>query len=112
VPLSWVPPGAAGFCGITVASGIFMAKQRQLTQQTKGKPWTVKTVHPSRLRGRWGECRFDTREIILTTDAEKKGVDRQVFLHELIHKVCPWMDEDAVDHLATEQDDALDVMGM
>jgi hypothetical protein len=85
---------------------------KRLPSETKGKSWTVRRVPPSRLPGRWGECRFDSREIVIASDAEKKGLDRQVFFHEMIHKVCPWMDEDAVDHLATELDDGAEVLGL
>ena len=60
----------------------------------------------------WGQCRYDTREILLAKATERHGIDRQVFLHEMIHKICPWMDEDAVDDMATELDDALDVVGL
>ena len=84
-------------------------RKKKLPQHTKGKSWTLKIVHPRQLPHRWGECRFDTRELVLTTDTEKHGIARQTFLHEMLHKLMPWMDEDAVDNLATQLDESLDV---
>ena len=84
----------------------------QLPQRTKGKPWRLKIQ--SRVRvGKdncWGYCDHTAREIVLSRATEKHGVDRQVFIHELLHKIMPWLDEAAVDHAATELDDALELM--
>ena len=75
------------------------------------KAWTVR-VAKKRLKDCWGFCDFANREIVLCPSTESAGVKRQTLFHELIHKVCPWMEEEAVDHLATELDDGADAMGL
>ena len=77
--------------------------------QTKGKPWSLRIVRS--LRGAWGKCDYDKREIVLTRESQRSGVDREVFIHEMIHKICPWLDEEAVEFMAMEIDDALDIAG-
>lgn len=84
-----------------------MQKTKRLPEQVKGKPpWKLRIV--PRLRGSWGWCDYANQEVVMTKAAEKHGVARRVFMHEVIHKVCPWMDEDAVDHLSTHLDDAME----
>ena len=84
-----------------------------MTKRTKGtkKSWTVR-VAAKALKGCWGYCDYRNYEIVLCPTTERAGVKRQVLFHELIHKVCPWLEEDAVDHLATELDDGADALGL
>jgi hypothetical protein len=80
---------------------------KRIPEQTKGvPPW--KLVIKPRLRKVWGYCDYANREVVMARSTEKHGVARRVFMHEVIHKVCPWMDEDAVDHLSTHLDDAME----
>jgi hypothetical protein len=91
------------------------SRAKRLPQQTKGKPPWVVRVQPNLRIGKvrcWGFCDYANREILICSSCERSGVDRDTFLHEMIHKICPWMAESAVDSLATELDDALDVMGL
>lgn len=88
---------------------------KKLHQRIKGKaPWSVVVKPRVRFAGSecWGLCDFVHRQITLSKATEKAGIDRYVFLHEMIHKICPWMDEDAVVEMATELDEALDVVGL
>jgi hypothetical protein len=91
-----------------------MTTKRMPQRELKKPAWTVRIVRRLRVAGDecWGRCDWWKREIILTRATERAGIDRQVFLHEMIHKICPWMDEDAVDDMATELDDSLDVVGL
>jgi len=82
--------------------------KKRLPQQTKSeKPWTLQ-VSKRKLKS-WGYCSYNRRAIVLSKDVAREGVDRQVFFHELFHKMFPWMSEEAVDHAATDADDALDI---
>lgn len=103
-----------GVCSFATPPASYTMTVKRLPKRAKGKPWVVRTQQRVRVDGVdcWGYCDWHDREIVLAQGAEKAGVDRQVFLHEMIHKICPWMDEDAVDGMATELDDAMDVMGM
>jgi hypothetical protein len=84
----------------------------KLPQLTTGKHWTLKVVPRIRNGGSecWGLCVPLTREILITKSTEKHGVARVTFLHEFYHRKMWWMDEDAVENLAVESDEALDVM--
>jgi hypothetical protein len=84
----------------------------KLPQLTKGKPWTLKVVPRLRCSGAecWGVCDPVKREISITRATEKHGVARVTYLHEHIHKLLWWMDEEAVEQLAHEIDEGLDVM--
>lgn len=87
---------------------------KRLPKRSKGKLWVVRWQRRVRANGSdcWGYCDYATRAIVLAKACERHGIDRQVFLHEMIHKICPWMDELAVDDMATELDDSLDVVGL
>jgi hypothetical protein len=84
----------------------------KLPQLTKGKHWTLKVV--PRIRHGGGECWCLCvpigREILITKSTERSGISRVTFLHEMIHKICWWMDESAVEQMAQELDESLDVM--
>lgn len=78
-----------------------------------GKPWTLRVVDkPIRYEGRecWGLCNTVRREIRVSKLAQKDGVAREVVLHELLHRYMPWMDEDAVEHMAHDIDAVLDAV--
>lgn len=65
----------------------------------------------ARVRGKeaWGYCDYGKKEVVITKTTMQHGISRQVFLHEIFHKLLPWMAEDAIDHLATETDDSLEM---
>ena len=111
--LGWLPGSVACRPALFRPYPAFFAMARRL-QREKRNPWTVRIVPRLRVFGEecWGRCDWPKHEIVLTRAANRHGVDRQVFLHEMVHKICPWMDEDAVDDMASQLDDALDVMGM
>lgn len=71
------------------------------------KHWTVRF---SRRLKHWGTCNWSKREIVLNTEARREGIARQVLLHEMLHRLFPWMEEGCVDTAATELDDALDAL--
>ena len=75
-----------------------------------GKRWRVRTSTKP-LRNAWGFCDYDNREIVLCKSAAENGVDREVLIHELLHKIMPFLDEDCVKLAAIELDDALDACG-
>ena len=57
----------------------------------------------------WGKCRWEKREVVIWADVKNHGVARDTLIHELLHRYMPWMDEEAVDLLASELDDVLDM---
>ena len=87
--------------------------RKRLPAREKGhRSWTLRIVPRVRVKGEehWGYCDHTAREIVLAKNTSKHGVDREIFMHEMIHKVCHWMDEEAVAYLAKELDDGLDLM--
>ena len=74
-----------------------------------GKQWRVRIAR--KLRNAWGHCDYDKREIVLTRESQKKGVDREVLIHELLHKAMPFLTEECVALVAVEIDDALEACG-
>ncbi len=75
-----------------------------------GKEWTVR-VSRRPLKDDWGYVHWEKREIVLSKDAEKRGLDRDTLIHELTHKAMPFLSEQCVDVFATELDDALEACG-
>lgn len=58
----------------------------------------------------WGQCIYDDKLIRLCPTTERHGVHREVFIHEVLHAIMPFLDEDCVKSAAIELDDALDAM--
>jgi hypothetical protein len=87
-----------------------MAKLR-LPQLCTGKAWTLKVMPRVRHDGKecWGTCDPILREIRIAKATERHGVARVTILHEVGHKFMWWMDEEAIEHLATDFDDVLEV---
>lgn len=79
----------------------------------KGKAWTLRVVRQyPRLDGKdlWGYCNTLKREIVVCKKVQKDGVAREVVMHEALHAFLPWLDEAAVDQLAKNLDEVLDVV--
>ncbi len=74
-----------------------------------GKQWTVRVIRKSSKS--WGWCDYDKREVVLTKESQTVGIDREVLIHELLHKAMPFLTEECVDLVAIELDDALEVCG-
>jgi hypothetical protein len=84
----------------------------KLPQLTKGKHWTLKVVPRIRNGGGecWGLCDPINREISIAKSTERHGIARVTLLHEMLHRLCWWMSEEAVEQMAQELDESLDVM--
>lgn len=78
---------------------------------SRRKTWTLVFKNRVRVAGEecWGYCDYEKREIVISRSAAKFGLDREVLLHEVAHKICPWMAEDAVEFLAYELTESLSV---
>jgi hypothetical protein len=74
-----------------------------------GKRWSVRVA--KRLSNSWGHCDYNKHEIVLSQESQEHGIDREILIHELTHKLLPWMDEQCVTHFAIELDDALEACG-
>jgi hypothetical protein len=76
----------------------------------RGKPWTLRVVKRAMLDGEevWGLCDYPKREIVLSQETRLHGVSREILLHEFLHKIMPWLTEEAVEHTAAELDAILD----
>jgi hypothetical protein len=87
-----------------------VAKLR-LPQLCKGKAWTIRKVPRVRHQGVecWGTCDFAKREVLISESAERHGVDLVTILHEVLHKECPFLSEEAVEHLAQLLADVIEV---
>ena len=57
---------------------------------------------------KWGICNYTDREIVISRETKQYGVAREILLHEVIHKCCPFLAEETVVHLARELDLVLD----
>lgn len=78
---------------------------------TSKKQWTLRVVRKNPIldgEEKWGVCDCGKREIVISKEVQKEGVAREVFLHEMLHRLMWFLSEDAVDHLAKELDHALD----
>jgi hypothetical protein len=76
---------------------------------TYGQPWKFRVV--PRLKNSWGYCDYDKREVVMCRTAQKEGIDREILIHEVLHKIMPFLDEDCVVAAAVELDEALEACG-
>jgi len=74
-----------------------------------GRRWKVRISRY--LRGAWGYCNYDKREIVICKTTQASGIEREILIHELLHKIMPFLDEECVRVAATEIDDALEACG-
>lgn len=58
----------------------------------------------------WGHADYDLREIVLSPESKDHPIERDLVIHEVIHKLCPFLAEDCVEEMATEIDDVLDLL--
>lgn len=77
-----------------------------LPNTDSGEPWTLSVV--PRLKKSWGYCDVKQRRIVITKAAQREGISREILLHEAIHKLMWFLDEEAVDYMAKELDATLD----
>lgn len=80
-----------------------------------GKSWKIrrsrKPLKDDEGHPVWGYADFINKEIVLDKDTGKtQHNEREIVLHEAIHKYCPFLDEEFVAAMAVELDDILDVM--
>jgi hypothetical protein len=73
------------------------------------QPWKVRFGKP--MRGHWGHIEYDKREIVIHPKCEEKGIDREVLLHEVLHALFPWLDEEVVVDAGICIDDVLEACG-
>jgi hypothetical protein len=87
-----------------------VAKLR-LPQLCTGKPWTLREVRRVRHGGVecWGTCDPIAREIRIAESAARHGVARVTILHELGHRLQWYLSEDAIEYLAQQNDEVLEV---
>ena len=65
-----------------------------------GKRWKLRDVK-SLPKGWLGECRYDTREVMMPLEGDTES-EMNVIVHETIHASAPYLEEDAVEALATD----------
>lgn len=78
-----------------------------------GRPWKIRRARKPIYVGSnevWGYTCWSDKEIVLSPKTKGHPIERDVLLHECIHKYCPFLSEDFVNAFATELDDILDVM--
>jgi hypothetical protein len=83
-----------------------------------GKPWRIRRCRkPITMEGDkpgeyivWGFCDFEKREVVLGPESKNHPVERETVLHEVAHKLMPFLEEDCILELAREQDDILDLL--
>jgi hypothetical protein len=66
------------------------------------------TGRHGRLSDKWGHTDYDRHEIVIDPRCRAAGLEREIVIHEMLHKLFPWMDEGPVAVAAKEIDDALD----
>lgn len=59
------------------------------------------------LSHKWGYCDYVKKEIVIGPDTVAEGCEREVIIHEMLHKLFPWMREFMVTAAALEIDYAL-----
>ena len=74
-----------------------------------GQRWHVRIAR--KLRNSWGHCDYDKREIVLSKESQEKGIDREVLIHEVLHKVMPFLTEECIDLAAVEVNESLEACG-
>lgn len=86
--------------------------QHVLPKDDIGKPWRLRvTNRPIVIDGEdcWGECNYRRREVVVSSKCDNHGLARDTLLHEMIHKIMPFLSEEAVEHLASSLDFVLDL---
>lgn len=84
----------------------------QLPKSGKGKPWTLRIVRNNPIVGDYecfGYCCAEDKEIVVSKQTQIEGVAREVLIHEMLHRLLPFMNEDAIDYLARSLDEVLDI---
>ena len=74
-----------------------------------GRLWKVRVARV--LRNCWGYCDYAKHEIVICKTTQREGIDREVLIHEVLHKLMPFLDEECVEAAAIELDDALEACG-
>lgn len=80
---------------------------KQTTVQLGGAPWTVKY---GKIGGCWGITIFDDKVIKIDPATKRKGNHREIVIHEFLHALMPYLDEEIVAAAGKELDDALDAL--
>lgn len=62
------------------------------------------------LANKWGECDYTNKEIVISKDTLSEGNVREIIIHEMLHKLYPFLDEEWVASGAAEIDFALERM--
>ncbi len=81
--------------------------KRRRSVSTARDGWTGR-FSSQPLANDWGVCDFTKKEIVISTATLKEGNVREIIMHEMLHKLFPWLDEEYVLHGAKELDYALD----
>jgi hypothetical protein len=63
-----------------------------------------------RVRGCWGITCFGTKEIRLDPSCKPARKEREIALHEGIHAIAPYLDEEIVKNMAIELDAMLEAL--
>jgi hypothetical protein len=83
--------------------------RRSKTVHINNKRWGVR-IAARPLKGEWGHCDYPKREIVLCPTTDRIGNLREIVLHEVLHGIMPFLDEECVHDAAIEIDDVLDAL--
>ena len=85
---------------------------RKKTVELAGDAWTVYAGKRDNAAKDYGHCVVDDRVIVIFNRSYREGSERETLLHECLHALFPWMEEDYITKAAEDLDNALDALGM
>lgn len=87
-------------------------RQKPLRITLGGKPWKIRWARAQH-EGTpcWGVTDHTSRVITIDPGAAAAGVERETILHECLHAIFPFLNEDVVMAAGGEMDDVLSITG-
>jgi hypothetical protein len=77
------------------------------TVQLHSEQWTVRYA---RMRTKWGECNLSDRIITIDPGTRKDHREREIAIHEAMHALFPYLDEEVIAAAAVDLDDFLETL--
>lgn len=74
-----------------------------------GEQWIVRYA---RMRRNWGLCNLTDRTITVHPGTRRDNREREIALHEALHAIMPYLDEDTIAAAAVELDDYLEALDL
>lgn len=77
-----------------------------------GKRWKLHLNKRDNASGDYGQCHVNDKKLIVFARAFREKLERETLIHECLHALFPFLDEEAVTAAATEMDNVLNRLSL